>query len=76
MSEQVVEEVEDFGQPAPDGELVHWMEPRPLAVGPAGMSATAAGAFALGVVATLAVLALSHWLGPNRVIELRRRMRG
>jgi hypothetical protein len=75
MSEQVVEEMEDLGQPAPDGELVHWMEPKPLTVGPAGVSAAAAGAFALGVVATLAVLALTHWLGPERVVELPRRRR-
>ena len=75
MSEQVVEEVEDLSQPAPDGELVHWMEPKPLTVGPAGVTVTAAGAFALGVVATLAVLALTHWLGPQRVVELPRRGR-
>jgi hypothetical protein len=75
MSEQVVEEVEDLGQPAPDGELVHWMEPKPLTVGPAGVSAAVAGAFALGVAATLGVLALTHWLGPERVVELPRRRR-
>ncbi len=71
MSEQVVEEVDDLGQPTPEGELVHWMEPKPLRVGPAGVSAAAAGAFALGVVAT----ALTHWLGPERVVELPRRGR-
>ena len=75
MSEQVVEEVEDLGQPSPDGELVHWMEPKPLTVGPAGVTAAAAGAFALGVVATVVVLALTHWLGPQRVVELPRRGR-
>jgi hypothetical protein len=75
MSEQVVEEVDDLGQPTPEGELVHWMEPKPLRVGPAGVSAAAAGAFALGVVATVAVLALTHWLGPERVVELPRRGR-
>jgi hypothetical protein len=69
MSGQVVEEMEDLGQPAPDGEIVHWMEPKPLTVGPAGVSAAAAGAFALGVGVTLAVLALTHWLGPERVLQ-------
>ncbi|MDB5435440.1 MAG: hypothetical protein JWR47_1697 [Phenylobacterium sp.] len=69
MSEQVVEEVDDLGQPGPDGELVHWMDPKPLRVGPAGVSATAAGAFVLGVATTLAVLALTHWLGPERVLQ-------
>jgi hypothetical protein len=77
MSEQVIEEVDDLGQPAEDGELVHWMDRRPISVGPVGMSATAGVAFTLGVVATVAVLALAHWLGPERVIEipLRRRFR-
>ncbi|MDB5464643.1 MAG: hypothetical protein JWP23_3032 [Phenylobacterium sp.] len=69
MSEQVVEEVDDLGQPGPDGDIVHWMDPKPLRVGPAGVSATAAGAFVLGVGVTLAVLALTHWLGPERVLQ-------
>jgi hypothetical protein len=69
MSEQVVEEVDDLGQPAPDGDIVHWMDPKPLRVGPAGVSATAAGALVLGVALTLAVLALTHWLGPERVLQ-------
>jgi hypothetical protein len=75
MSEQVIEDVDDLGQPAADGELVHWMEPRPLRVGPAGVSITAGAAFTAGVVATVAVLALLHWLGPERVVLVRRRVR-
>ena len=75
MSEQVVEEVDDLGQPTPEGELVHWMEPKPLRVGPGGVSATAAAAFALGVAATLAVLALTHWLGPARGVSAPRQRR-
>jgi hypothetical protein len=55
----------------PNGELVHWMGKKPLTVGPAGISAAAAGAFALGALVTLAALALMHMLGPER--ELRRR---
>jgi hypothetical protein len=73
MSEQVIEEVDDLEQPTADGEMVHWMEPRPLSVGPAGVSVTAGAAFTLGVVAAVATLALLHWLGPERVIEVRRR---
>jgi precorrin-3B methylase len=72
MSEQVVEEVDDLTQPAPDGELVHWMDPKPIQVGPGGVTAAAVGAFALGVGVTLAVLALSDWLSPERVAEVRR----
>jgi hypothetical protein len=75
MSEQVIEEVDDLEQPTVDGDMVHWMEPRPLSVGPAGVSATAGAAFTLGVVAAVATLALLHWLGPERVIEVRRRVR-
>ena len=75
MSEQVIDEVDDLEQPTADGEMVHWMEPRPLSVGPAGVSVTAGAAFTLGVVAAVATLALLHWLGPERVIEVRRRLR-
>ena len=70
MSEQVIEEVEDLAQPAPNGELIHWMDPKPVTLGPAGISATAAGAFMLGVATSVAVLALLHWLGPDREVEL------
>jgi hypothetical protein len=75
MSEQVIEEVADLEQPTPDGELVHWMQRPPLRVGPAGMGVTAGAAFTLGVVAAVATLALMHWLGPERVVEVRRRTR-
>jgi hypothetical protein len=75
MSEQVIEEVADLEQPTPDGELVHWMQRPPLRVGPAGVGVTAGAAFTLGVVAAVATLALMHWLGPERVVEVRRRTR-
>jgi hypothetical protein len=75
MSEQVIEEVDDLEQPTPDGELVHWMARPPLRVGPAGVSVTAGAAFTLGVIAAVATLALMHWLGPERAVEVRRRAR-
>lgn len=53
-------------EPPADREIVQWMEPRPLTVGPAGISATAAGAFAAGAVAAVVVLGLMRWLGPDR----------
>jgi hypothetical protein len=76
MSEQVIEEVDDLEQPATDGELVHWMARPPLRVGPAGVSATAGVAFALGAAAAVAILALMHLLGPERVVEAPRGRRG
>jgi hypothetical protein len=72
MSEQVIEEVDDLEQPAPDGDLVHWMDRPPLRVGAAGVTITAGAAFTLGVVTAVATLALMHWLGPERIIEVRR----
>lgn len=60
----------DAHDPAPapnDGALVHWMDPKPMAVGPAGISATAAAAFALGALAAVGALALLHWLTPSPV---------
>ncbi|HZZ31570.1 MAG TPA: hypothetical protein VFE10_06200 [Phenylobacterium sp.] len=68
MSEQVVEDLEDLQQPAPDGELVHWMDPKPLTAGPAGVAIAVATGLVLGVAGTLAVLALAGWLGPDREI--------
>jgi hypothetical protein len=74
MSEQVYDEVDGTAPAAAtNGELVHWGQPKPLRVGPAGMSATAGVAFTVGVVATVVVLALLHWLGPEREVELPRR---
>ena len=77
MSEQAYEDldgVSDDGRPADtNGELVHWMQPKPLSVGAVGISAAAAGAFALGAVTAVVALALLHWLGPEREIETPRR---
>jgi hypothetical protein len=75
MSEQVIEEVDDLERPTPDGELVHWMQRPPLRVGPTGVGVTAGAAFTLGVIAAVATLALMQWLGPERTIEVRRRVR-
>jgi hypothetical protein len=75
MSDQTQDGIGDVLPPQPDGELVHWMDSRPLSIGPAGVSITAGAAFTVGVVAAVAVLALLHWLGPERIIEVRRRAR-
>lgn len=73
MSEQIIDDMDDLDQPAANGELVHWMDPKPLRVGPAGLSITAGAAFTAGVVAAVAVLALIHWLGPQRLLVVRTR---
>lgn len=81
MSELAREDVDGIGDEVrpveSNGELVHWMARKPLTVGPAGISAAAAAAFALGAVAAVTMLALMHWLGPDRQLETpwRRRLR-
>jgi hypothetical protein len=50
----------------PNGEVVHWMERGPIRLGPTGVSATAAAAFALGVAAAVGGLFLYRWLEPRR----------
>jgi hypothetical protein len=79
MSEQTHESAngigDDIGPVEPNGEVVHWMQPKPLSLGPAGLSAAAAGAFALGAVTAVAVLAVLHMLGPEREAEPPRRWR-
>jgi hypothetical protein len=76
MSEQVYDELEGAErlEPSPkaNGELVHWMARKPMRVGPAGVSITAGAAFTIGVVTAVGVLALAHWLGPERTVVVRR----
>jgi len=75
MSEQLYDEAGEVAPapPPPNGEVVHWGPPKPLRVGPAGVSMTAGAAFALGAAVAVAVLALAHWLGPEREVALPRR---
>jgi hypothetical protein len=76
MSEDPIEEsLEDAGPVLPqedDGELVHWMEKKPLSLGPPGVSAAVLGGFALGVAATLVALALADVVDPMVVVRRRR----
>jgi hypothetical protein len=58
--------IEDLEPEEPSGELVHWMAPGQLRVGPAGIAVLAAAAFAVGVAAALAALAAGRWIGPRR----------
>lgn len=66
MSEPTYDEFDDVMPPEPNGELVHWMEPRRLTLGTAGISVATASAFALGALTALTVLSLMHWVGPER----------
>jgi hypothetical protein len=79
MSQDAMDEaLSDVGpalaEPEADGELVHWMDRRPLSLGAAGISMTALGGFALGVTAILAVLAFTDLVDP--LVTVRRRRRG
>jgi hypothetical protein len=77
MTESVFDEIDDVLPPEPNGELVHWMEARPLTLGATGISVATASAFALGALAAVAVLGLMHWVGPERApARWRRRLRG
>jgi hypothetical protein len=66
MSEHSYEDVDDVLPPVANGELVHWMEPRPLSFGPAGLGLAVAGAFALGLATALIALGVSRLAGPER----------
>ena len=66
MTERMLDEIDDILPPEPNGELVHWMQPRPLTVGPAGISIATAAAFAIGALTAVAAFALLRWLRPPR----------
>jgi hypothetical protein len=81
MSEHVYEDYDDYDEVLPgqpNGELVHWMEPRPVSFGPAVLSLAVAGAFAFGLAAALVGLGLSRRSGPERrmSLPLERKLRG
>jgi hypothetical protein len=71
------EEFDDVLPNEPKGELVHWMEPRPLTFGPAALSLAVAGAFALGLATALVAVSLSRMAGPERRLSapLERKLR-
>ena len=79
MSEDAMEEsLSDIGPALAEptnGEVVHWMEKPPITVGVTGASMAAVGGFALGVAATLAVLAFTELVDPLVTIRRRRTAR-
>jgi hypothetical protein len=70
MSESSYEDFDDGLPEEPAGALVHWMEPRPLTFGPAGLSLAVAGAFALGLATALIAVGVSRMAGPERRMSL------
>lgn len=63
MSEYVIDD-DDFSE-EPENEVVHWMAPKPLTLGAAGVAGVASCAFVLGAVTALGVLAALHWIEPR-----------
>ena len=78
MSERSYEDFDEVLPEEPNGELVHWMEPRPLSFGPAGLGMAVAGAFALGLAAALIAVGVRRMGGPERrmSLPLERKLRG
>jgi hypothetical protein len=77
MTENSYEDFDDILPEEPNGELVHWMEPRPMTFGPAGLSLAVAGAFALGLATALLAVGASRMVGSERrmSLPLERRLR-
>jgi len=63
------EHIEDVLPEDPEGELVHWMAPKPLQAGPVVVTSAVAAAFVLGAATALGALALWRRLGPDRRYE-------
>jgi hypothetical protein len=70
MSEHSYEAFDDVLPEEPNGQVVHWMQPRPLSVGAAGLGLAVAGAFTLGLAAALIGLGLARMAGPERRMSL------
>ena len=68
MTESPYDEVDDILPPEPNGELVHWMEPRPLTVGATGISVATATAFALGALVAVTLLGVFAWKTAPEVV--------
>ena len=65
MVEQTYEDYDEVLPEEPNGELVQWMQPRPMSFGASAIALAAAGGFALGLAAALAVVALTRLAGAD-----------
>jgi hypothetical protein len=70
MSERVYEDFDDLLPVRPNGELVHWMDPRPMSLGAAAVTAAVVGAFAAGLGAALLVTSLTQMVRRERRMSL------
>lgn len=70
MSEHSYEDFDEVLPEEPNGELVHWMEPRPMTFGPAGLALAVGGAFALGLATALLAVGLTRMVGAEPRIGL------
>jgi hypothetical protein len=70
MSEHSYEDFDDVLPEEPNGELVHWMEPRPMTFGPAGLALAVGGAFALGLATALLAVGLTRMVGTEARVGL------
>lgn len=75
MSEHSYEDFDEVLPEEPNGELVHWMEPRPLTFGPAGLALAVGGAFALGLATAMIAVGLTRMTAQERRIGLPRESR-
>jgi hypothetical protein len=60
MSEHSYDDFDDVLPEEPNGELVHWMEPRPMSFGAGAVALAAASGFALGLATALAIVGLAR----------------
>jgi len=70
MSEHSYEDFDEVMPEEPNGELVHWMEPRPLTFGPAGLALAVGGAFVLGLATAMIAVGLMRMTDQDRRIGL------
>lgn len=70
MSEHSYEDFDEVLPEEPNGELVHWMEPRPMSFGAGALALAAAGGFALGLATALAAVGLMRLGDEDRRLVL------
>ena len=67
MSEHNYGDFDDVLPEEPNGELVHWMEPRPMSFGAGAVALAAARGVALGLATALAVVGLARLGSEDRL---------
>lgn len=70
MSEHAYEDYDEVLPEEPNGELVHWMAPRPKSFSMGAMALAAAGGFVLGVATTLLAVGALRLAAEDRRLAL------